>query len=107
MDDQALEIEVIRSSGRVKTASARWVEPGKKVLVRLPANLEAAEEQRLISQLVAKVRAGARRRDLNNDGKLPERAAELKSPLLWRAAATRLHRVGDESAGPLRFVYPR
>ena len=77
MDDQALEIEVVRSSGRVKTASARWVEPGKKVLVRLPANLEAAEEQRLISQLVAKVRAGTRRRDLNNEGKLPERASEL------------------------------
>ncbi len=77
MDDRALEIEIVRSSGRVKTASARWVEPGKKVLVRLPDNLDAAEEQRLISQLVAKVRAGARRRDLNSSGRLVQRAAEL------------------------------
>ena len=77
MDDQALEIEVIRSSGRVKTASARWAEPGKKVLVRLPAGLDATEEQRLISQLVSKVRAGSRRRELNSSGKLPQRAAEL------------------------------
>jgi len=77
VDDAALEIEIVRSSGRVKTASARWIEPGKKVLVRVPADLDPAEEQRLVSKLVAKVRAGARRRDLNGNGKLPERAAAL------------------------------
>jgi hypothetical protein len=77
VDDEALEIEVVRSSGRVKTASARWIAPGKKVLVRLPAGLDPAEEQRLISQLIAKVRAGSRRRDLNSTGKLPQRIAEL------------------------------
>lgn len=77
MDEQPLEIEVVRSSGRVKTASARWIEPGKKVLVRLPVGLEATEENRLIGQLVGKVRAGSRRRDLNRAGKLAERAGEL------------------------------
>jgi predicted metal-dependent hydrolase len=77
LDEQPLEIEIVRSSGRVKTASARWVEPGKKVQVRLPAGLDHAEEQRLVSQLVTKIRASARRRDLNHAGKLPQRAAEL------------------------------
>ena len=77
MDDAALEIEVVRSSGRVKTASARWIEPGKKVLVRLPAGLDPAEEQRLVTRLVERVRAGARRRSLNGDGKLPQRLDDL------------------------------
>lgn len=77
MDDPPPEIELVRSSGRVKTASARWLEPGKKVLVRVPEGLEAAEEQRLVDQLVAKVRASTRRRALNSTGKLPERVAEL------------------------------
>jgi len=77
VDDHPLEVEVVRSSGRVKTASARWTEPGKKVLVRVPAGLPAPDEQRLVDQLVAKMRAGARRRRLNDLSKLPQRAGEL------------------------------
>src|SRR5689334_4028237 len=75
--DQAPVVEVIRSSGRVKTASARWDERHQKMIVRLPAGLPPVEEQQLIDKLVAKMQAGARRRDLNNEGKLPQRAAEL------------------------------
>ncbi len=75
--DGPLEVEIVRSSGRVKTASARWAVPGQKVIVRLPAGLEPHEEQDLVTKLVGKVRAGARRRDLNRVGKLPARADEL------------------------------
>lgn len=72
-----MELEIIRSSGRVKTVSARWFVPENKLQIRLPANLEPAEEQRLIDNMIAKVRAKNRRRDLNRDIKLPQLAAEL------------------------------
>ena len=77
MDEQPLDIEIIRSTGRTKTATARWDAPGRKVVVRLPAGLEAAEEQRLVGALVEKVRAGLRRRTLNDDHSLADRAAAL------------------------------
>lgn len=70
-------VEVIRSTGRVKTASARWTVPGQKMVVRLPAGLDPAEEQRLIAQLTIKLEASTRRADLNRDGRLPQRLAEL------------------------------
>jgi predicted metal-dependent hydrolase len=72
-----LDIEIVRSSGRVKTASARWVVPGQKVQIRLPADLDPDQEQELIGKLVGKIRAGARRRDLNRSNALPARAADL------------------------------
>ena len=76
-DEQSVEIEVIRSAGRSKTASARWDTPGKKVVVRVPDGLEPGEEERLVTALVARVRAGLRRRTLNGDDALAQRAAEL------------------------------
>src|SRR5690349_5589349 len=77
MDDEPVEVEIIRSAGRTKTASARWDTPGRKVVVRLPAGLDGAEEQRLVDSLVARVRAGLRRRTLNSDDALATRADEL------------------------------
>ena len=77
MDEQPAEIEIIRSTGRTKTASARWDTPGRKIVVRVPDGLERTEEQRLVDSLVARVRAGLRRRTLNSDDALATRAAEL------------------------------
>jgi predicted metal-dependent hydrolase len=76
-DEQPAEIEIIRSAGRTKTASARWDTPGRKIVVRVPDGLERAEEQRLVDSLVARVRAGLRRRTLNSDDALATRAADL------------------------------
>ena len=77
MDEQPAEIEIIRSTGRTKTASARWDTPGRKIVVRVPDGLERTEEQRLVDSLVARVRAGLRRRTLNSDDALATRAADL------------------------------
>src|SRR5438876_1224179 len=77
MDEQPLEVEIIRSAGRSKTASARWATPGRKVVVRVPASLDPAEEERLVNSLVARMQAGARRRTLNSDQALAARAAAL------------------------------
>ena len=46
-------------------------------MVRVPAGLERTEEQRLVDSLVARVRAGLRRRTLNDDDSLATRAADL------------------------------
>ncbi len=76
-DEQPLEVEIIRSAGRTKTASAKWDTPGRKVVVRVPDGLEHAEEQRLVDSLVGKVRAGLRRRTLYGAADLATRAADL------------------------------
>jgi predicted metal-dependent hydrolase len=67
-------IEIIRSSRRTKTASARLV--GGTLVVRVPEGLSASEERRLVESLAQKVLHKARK----SEGKLPDlerRAAEL------------------------------
>ena len=76
-DEQPLEVEIVRSTGRTKTATAKWDTPGRKVVVRVPAGLDPAEEQRLVNSLLTRMRAGLRRRTLNSDDALTTRAAAL------------------------------
>ena len=70
-----IPIEVIRSANRSKTASARIVDG--RLVVRVPANISAEEEQRLVESLVPRVLKRAARRDAPPLPDLKRRAADL------------------------------
>jgi hypothetical protein len=70
----ATAVEVVRSSRRRRTVSAR--RDGERIVVSVPARLSRAEESRWVALMVDRVLAGERRRR-PGDGQLMERAAAL------------------------------
>jgi predicted metal-dependent hydrolase len=71
-----MDVEIIRSSRRARTISARVVDG--RLVVRVPAGLEPAEEQRWVERLSARIaRQQARQRLRAADAHLAERARAL------------------------------
>ena len=70
-----LAVEVVRSSRRRRTISARL--DGNRLILQVPVGLSAAEEQAWATKLGGKIVAARRRRELNTDGELVARAHEL------------------------------
>lgn len=69
-------VEVIRSARRRRTVSA--YRDGDRTVVRLPAGLPAAEEQRWVAEMLAKLADQDRRRAPSGDAALAARAAGLR-----------------------------
>ena len=67
-----MEIEIIRSKRRKKTAQARVVDGTIRIYV--PAGLGSEREQEWIDDLIKKVEKHARRRKLNSVGDLLKEA---------------------------------
>lgn len=78
------EIEVIRSTRRQRTVQARVV--GEKVVVRIPARMTVAEEERAVAEIVAKLRRKTTS-TRTSDEQLLARAAQLNRELLDARAA--------------------
>jgi predicted metal-dependent hydrolase len=68
-------IVIIRSSRRKNTSSAQRV--GGRIVVRVPAGLTPTQEQETVNNLLLALERQTRRRALNADRSLAERAAEL------------------------------
>lgn len=73
------EIEVIRSPRRHRTVQARVV--GEKVVVRIPARMTAAEEEKAVADIVARLRRKTRS-TRTSDEQLLARAVQLSRELL-------------------------
>lgn len=80
------EIEVIRSPRRQRTVQARIV--GEKVVVRIPARMTMAEEEKAVADIVAKLRRKATS-TRTSDEDLLDRAAQLNRELLDARATVR------------------
>ncbi|MHB1005310.1 MAG: M48 metallopeptidase family protein [Chloroflexota bacterium] len=70
-----MQVDIRRSSRRRKTVAARL--QGDTLVVFLPAGLNAAEEQRWVQRMLERANLAQKRVDLNGDGDLARRAAEL------------------------------
>lgn len=68
-------VDIIRSARRRRTVSA--YRDGDRTVVRVPAGLSAAEEQRWVTEMLARLAKRDRRRT-PSDAALTERAAELR-----------------------------
>ncbi|QGU03951.1 M48 family metallopeptidase [Corynebacterium comes] len=73
------EIEVIRSPRRHRTVQARVV--GEKVVVRIPARMTVAEEEKAVAEIVAKLRRKTTS-TRTSDEQLLARAGQLNRELL-------------------------
>ncbi|MCL5961899.1 MAG: M48 family metallopeptidase [Chloroflexi bacterium] len=70
-----MNVQIIRSGQRKRTASARLV--GDDIIIRMPAGLTADEEREYVEKLVERITRNQRRRELNLDKELSRRAQEL------------------------------
>ncbi|MFZ2501895.1 MAG: M48 family metallopeptidase [Nocardioides sp.] len=90
-----MEVDIRRSTRRKRTASAS-VREGR-IMVMVPAGLDAHEERRLVESLVARVRRGSAKRALS-DAALSRRAAELSRIYLdGRATPTSIRWVTNQN----------
>lgn len=85
------EVEVIRSARRARTVQARLV--GEKVQVRIPARMSAAEEDRAVAEILAKLKAKTTS-TRTSDEQLLARAQQLNRQVL----------AGNARIGSIRFV---
>jgi predicted metal-dependent hydrolase len=74
-DASPTPIEIIRSSRRKNTSSAQ--RRAGRIVVRVPAGLSPTQEQETVNNLLLALDRQTRRRALNADRNLAERAAEL------------------------------
>lgn len=81
-------LEIHRSARRRRSASAAFNDG--RIVVRLPAGLPAAEEQRLLDGVVRKVTDRHRSVDTGGDAALAARAAVLADTFLGGVRATRV-----------------
>ena len=72
-----LVVEIVRSSKRRRTISARI--EGNRLILQVPAGLSPSEEQSWAEKLGSRILATRRRRELNQDGDLAARAQELNT----------------------------
>jgi predicted metal-dependent hydrolase len=70
-----LIVEFIRSNRRRRTIGARL--EGDRLILQVPQGLSATEERAWAEKLGGRILANKRRRELNSDGDLAERAQEL------------------------------
>jgi predicted metal-dependent hydrolase len=70
-----MQIQILRSARRHKTISARL--QGDTLIVRLPAGLAPAEEQKWVDRMAERATKAHRRAELNGDDQLQRRAQEL------------------------------
>jgi predicted metal-dependent hydrolase len=70
-----LTVEVVRSTRRRRTISARL--DGDRLIVQVPAGLSPSEERAWAEKLGSRILATKRRRELNHDGDLAQRAQQL------------------------------
>lgn len=85
------EVEVIRSARRTRTVQARLV--GEKVQVRIPAAMSAAEEEKAVAEILAKLRKKTTS-SRTSDDQLLARAQQLNRRVL----------AGQARIGSIRFV---
>jgi len=74
-DASPTPIEIIRSNRRKNTSSAQRI--AGRIVVRVPAGLSPTQEQETVNNLLLALDRQTRRRALNADRNLAERAAEL------------------------------
>ena len=90
------EIEVIRSARRRKTVQARIVDG--RVQVRIPARMSAAEEERAVAEIVAKLDRRTRS-SAGSDAELLARAQRLNTEVLaGRARIGGIRWVGNQNS---------
>lgn len=70
-----LAVEIVRSTRRRRTISARL--EGNRLILQVPSGLSAAEERSWAEKLGGRILANKRRRELNGDGDLAQRAQAL------------------------------
>lgn len=70
-----LTVDFVRSVKRRRTISARL--DGNRLIVQVPAGLSPSEERAWAEKLGSRILATRRRRELNQDGDLAQRAQEL------------------------------
>lgn len=80
MPGQDPRIEIRRSQRRRRTVSARC--EGDTIVVLMPTGLSAEAEQKLVSDLVGRLRRSTGRRGRAGDAQLAERAARLSATYL-------------------------
>ena len=92
-------VEVIRSERRVKTVSARIVDG--VIRVRIPAWMSAADEERFVGDVVAKIERERRSHAVDLEGRARRLAAEygLPEPSSIRWSTTQRQRWGSCSVG--------
>jgi predicted metal-dependent hydrolase len=89
------EVEVRISARRKKTSEARWV--GRRIVVSLPAHLDAESRQKTIDCLVERLLARERRLP-NDDDALLARALELSNRYLAGARPASVQWVTNQTA---------
>lgn len=90
------EIEVIRSAKRTRTVQARIVDG--KVVVRIPARMSKAEEEKAVAEIVAKLKRRTTS-SVTSDAALMERAHRLnKTVLEGRAKVVSIRWVGNQNS---------
>lgn len=94
----APEVEVIRSTKRKRTISARLV--GEKIQVRVPAGMPRTDEEREVAQVVARLQAKlATKNSAISDEDLQQRAHQLnKTVLEGKAKFTRIRWVTNQNS---------
>ncbi|MEJ5997359.1 M48 metallopeptidase family protein [Corynebacterium sp. H130] len=94
----AHEVEVIRSTKRKRTISAKLV--GEKIQVRVPAGMPRTQEEREVAQVVARLEAKlAMKASFLSDHDLEERARQLNRQVLeGKASFTRIKWVTNQNS---------
>lgn len=98
MTDTAREVEIVRSTRRKRTISAKLV--GEKIQVRVPAGMPARDEEREVAQMVQRLQAKlAKNASALSDADLERQAAQLNRDILnGQASFTRIRWVTNQSS---------
>ena len=99
-----LVVEFVRSVRRRRTISARL--EGNRLIVQVPAGLSAVRGARLGREAGERILATRRRRELNQDGDLAERAQQLNERYFEGQADVRRRPLRDQPAAPLGSCTP-
>ncbi|WP_229051639.1 M48 family metallopeptidase [Aeromicrobium sp. Leaf350] len=89
------EVEIRRSARRRRTVQAR--REGDRIVVLVPAGLDAAEERRIVESLVAKIQRSEKRRDLSDDDLMGRCEALSRTYLDGEARPTSVRWVTNQS----------
>lgn len=88
---------MIRSAKRTRTVQARIVDG--KVVVRIPARMSKAEEEKAVAEIVAKLKRRTTTSSATSDAALMERAHRLnKTVLEGRAKVVSIRWVGNQNS---------
>ncbi len=93
----SMEIEIIRSKKRKKTAQAKVVDG--TIRIYLPADLNPEKEQEWIDDLIEKVEKHEKKRKLNSDGDLLKEAEEINRKYFGGKLAFVITYVTNQNSG--------